>query len=88
MKLYATIENEKGKSEGVGGNEYLDIDIKVKNKYLARFTVREKENGDIGLFDEWDNEVAVREQAKKQTGEICEDEENAEIKRQIQQARK
>ena len=40
MKLYATITNEKGKTEGVGGSEYLDIDIKVGNKFVGRFTLR------------------------------------------------
>lgn len=30
MKLYATIENEKGKRDGIGGNEYLYIDVRVE----------------------------------------------------------
>ena len=57
MKLYATIENERGKREGIGGNEWLDIDIRVGNQYLARFTVKEYEDGKYHLFDE--NDVIV-----------------------------
>src|SRR3990167_8898280 len=48
MKLYATVENEKGKREGIGGNEYLDIDIRVGNQLLAALTVR------IGESERWE----------------------------------
>lgn len=53
MKLYATIENEKGKREGIGGNEYLDIDIRVGNELLAALTVRElgHEGNGYGVYD-------------------------------------
>lgn len=54
MKLYARLENEKGKIDGLGGNEYLDIDITVGNEVLAKLTVRETING-WGMFDEHDN---------------------------------
>jgi len=58
MKLYATVENEKGKREGIGGNEYLDIDIRVGNKILAQLTVRDCGNDlpfdAVGLYDEKD----------------------------------
>lgn len=60
MKLYATIENEKGKREGVGGNEYLEIDIRVGNYPLTTLTVRysedlEGEGSGWGLYDLNDN---------------------------------
>ena len=63
MKLYATVENEKGKREGIGGNECLDIDIRVGNVKLAALTVRytdeldEDEDTTSGwaLYDEDDN---------------------------------
>ena len=40
MKLYARLENEKGKVDGMGANEYLDIYIMVGNQKIAAFTVR------------------------------------------------
>ena len=38
MKLYATIENEKGKKEGMGGENGLIVDLSIGNKRVA--TVR------------------------------------------------
>lgn len=40
MKLYAEVTNENGKTAGTGGNEWLDVDIKVGNQFIARFTLR------------------------------------------------
>lgn len=40
MKLYAAIENEKGKRDGIGGNERLNIDIRVGNVFLGGFSVK------------------------------------------------
>jgi hypothetical protein len=59
MKLYTTIENEKGKTRKLGGNEYLDIDIMVGNKYVGRFTLRQTsdrvpDGKSWALFDDTD----------------------------------
>jgi len=35
MKLYATIENEKGKIDGVGGNEMLTIALRQSNQVIG-----------------------------------------------------
>ena len=35
MKLYATIKNEKGKIEGIGGNESLTIEINRGNRRMV-----------------------------------------------------
>ena len=35
MKLYATIKNEKGKREGIGGNEQLTIEINRGNRRMV-----------------------------------------------------
>ena len=56
MKLYAQIVNEKGKVEGLGGNEYLDIDIKVGNLRLATFTLR------------WSDEIHAPASTRKESG--------------------
>lgn len=61
MKLYARLENEKGKVDGMGGNEYLDIDITVRNEILARFTIRENETGGFSVYDRNDNELETQE---------------------------
>lgn len=45
MKLYATIENEKGKREGVGSNEKLTFELRVGNKKLAVGEVEEIKGG-------------------------------------------
>lgn len=55
MKLYARIENEAGKVDGMGGNEYLDIDITAGNKVIARLTVR-----DGHVYNENDNDIGIR----------------------------
>jgi hypothetical protein len=65
MKLYAKITNNAGKSVGKGGSEYLDIDIMVGNNRIVAFTVRENEQGNIAVFDEYDNEVAIRKTTGK-----------------------
>lgn len=36
MKLYARIENEKGKVDGMGGNEQLMIEVTGGNQLIAR----------------------------------------------------
>lgn len=43
MKLYARIENEKGKVDGMGGNEYLNIDITVGSLIVAKIQISEKD---------------------------------------------
>lgn len=59
MKLYATIENEKGKQAKIGGNEYLDIDIRVGNDLLVALTLRKAGDmtGDWVLYDDADQEM-------------------------------
>lgn len=37
MKLYATIENEKGRREGVGSDNELIIELRHKNTRVRRF---------------------------------------------------
>ncbi|MHB8410305.1 MAG: hypothetical protein ACYDHY_19910 [Acidiferrobacterales bacterium] len=45
MKLFAHIQNEKGKIGGIGGNKSLAVDISAGNRVIATFTVRENESG-------------------------------------------
>lgn len=69
MKLYAKIKNEKGRQEGMGGNERLDIDIMVGNYQLAALEVKKVNSlGRIGyaLIQE-QTELAFVEDRK----EIC-----------------
>jgi len=41
MKLYATIKSEKGKAEGKGGQDYLDIEItNINKKVVAKINVK------------------------------------------------
>ena len=56
-RLFAVIENEQGKRASKAGNEYLDIDIKAGNAYIARLTVREGEDGHVHVYDELDREL-------------------------------
>ena len=71
-KLYAAITNESGKIKGMGGNEYLDIDISVSNTMLCGFTLRhtdELPDGESGwaLYDSGDEAIywiADKEHAK------------------------
>ena len=73
MKLYATIQNSKGKREGLGDNEYLDIDIRVGNESLQRLTVRHEDFFEVGssevgafvLYDERDNPISYVEDIKQ-----------------------
>lgn len=60
MKLYARLENEKGKIDGLGGNEYLDIGITVGNIVLVNLTIRQNENGEYRLYDGNDNDITPR----------------------------
>src|SRR3990167_321703 len=80
MKYFIRIENEAGKVDGMGGNEYLDIDITAGNKVIARLTVRENEHGTAAVYDEHDRDISTRRvpvvckcknEKQKQTGE-CE----------------
>ena len=41
MKYHAQLTREDGKTVGLAGNEYIDIDIKDGNRYIARLTVRD-----------------------------------------------
>lgn len=76
MKLYATIENEKGKREGIGGNEYLEIDIRVGNSPLCSLTLRwgESDEGVEGwtLYDDDDQPIfwlaGIDKKGNKQKG--------------------
>lgn len=52
MKLYARITNEKGKVDGLGGNETLEIDISAYNQIIARLTVKENEEGVYTVYNE------------------------------------
>jgi hypothetical protein len=45
MKLYATIENEKGKQEGVGSDNRLDFDIRIGNKKFAEGQLERRDKG-------------------------------------------
>lgn len=57
MRLFASIESERGKLVKKTGNEFLDIEILVgeerESRTLARLTVRPNENG-YGLYDHTD----------------------------------
>lgn len=62
MKYYVRLRNEKGKEIGIGGNEYIDIDIMDGNKRIGAFTVRP--NGDdqresAAVFDGNDNRIDI-----------------------------
>lgn len=50
MKLYARIENEKGKVDGMGGNEYLYITITAGNQIIETLKVQENERGEYQIF--------------------------------------
>lgn len=40
MKLYSTVKSEKGKAEGKGGQEYLDIEIlNINQKTVAKINI-------------------------------------------------
>ncbi len=56
MKIYARLTNEKGKVDGMGANEYMNLDITVGNEVLAKLTVRQTING-WGIFDENDKAI-------------------------------
>ena len=57
MKIYARIENESGKIDGMGGNEYLDIDITVGNQRMVSLTVRQDNFGHFRIYNENDTDV-------------------------------
>jgi hypothetical protein len=56
MKLYLTAKNEKGKTEGIGGNEALTIEINRGNRRMVEFylTIEKIDNNSNGL-----NELVV-----------------------------
>ena len=54
MKYHAQLTREDGKIVGLAGNEYIDIDIKDGNRYIARLTVR-----DGKVYDQQDNDIAT-----------------------------
>jgi len=78
MKLYINLRNEKGQVKGLGGNEYLDLDIRAKNGLIASFTLKENEDGDIMLFDEDDEQVkqsyTIKGKRQKGVGEMIREE--------------
>ena len=47
MKLYATITNSKGKTEGMGDDEKLTVDFSCKNKKLYTVNIYYENVGDI-----------------------------------------
>lgn len=51
MKLYARLENEKGKIDGMGGNERLTITITISNKRVATMIMKENDEGGFGLYN-------------------------------------
>lgn len=46
MKLYAIIENEKGKKEGKGGDKWLEIDLTYGNNPVGRIILDDYGGGD------------------------------------------
>jgi len=50
MKLYTTITNEKGKTEAVGGNELLTININKGNRRMAELYITVEDLNDSELF--------------------------------------
>ena len=85
MKLYAKLSNEKGKIEGLGANEYLDIDINVGYQQIASFTLRrcstmvedgmiDIDRGEVSGWVLYDNNDAplywIEDKGKKQKGEM------------------
>lgn len=58
MKLYARIENEKGKVDGMGGNEYLDIDITAGNEVIGKLTVKKNSEGEFRIYNENDDDIS------------------------------
>ena len=54
MKYHAQLTREDGKTVGLAANEYIDIDIKDGNRYIARLTVRENDDGQVHVFDRED----------------------------------
>lgn len=58
-RIFARVVSEKGKIVGTGGDEYLDIDITVGDRYLARLTVRKDEDGEFTVFNENDDDIST-----------------------------
>lgn len=64
MKLFASIENERGKLVSKGGNEFLSIDLAVGNDSLISLMLRhsddlpEEEGSGWVLYDGSDNPIA------------------------------
>lgn len=53
MRIYTSIGNENGKEKGLGGNEYLDIDVRVGNSLLTSFTLRRGPSPDTEGVEAW-----------------------------------
>lgn len=73
MKLYATITKANGKSEGIGDNEDLVVNLYCKNKVLYTIRLSYCNVGDIEK-PTMDAIIAVRDwrtepEAKKQKGD-------------------
>lgn len=68
MKLYATVTNSRGKKEGQGDNEYLEVLLSEKNenRFLIAFNGKR-----IKILNYSIGEWTELEQAKKQKGEKC-----------------
>ena len=56
MKYSVTLDNGR-KSITLASNEYIDIDIKDGNKYIARLILRQGSER-VGVFDENDNDIS------------------------------
>lgn len=75
MKIYAAIENDRGRRVGTGSNEHLDLDVFVGNTRLASFTVRRTdelpEGAGWGIYDENDNLIADMPDKPKEGWSEC-----------------
>ena len=56
MNYCVILTSDTGKQIKLAGIEYIDIDIKYKNKIIAALTVRESEYGPA-VFDENDTKI-------------------------------
>ena len=59
MRYSCTLTREDGKTVLLAANDYIDIDIKAGQRYIARLTVREGENGPT-VYDDNDHEITTK----------------------------
>ena len=60
MKYAVTLTRADGKTVLLAANEYIDIDIKQGNHYIARLTVRDDDQG-TGVYDSADRLIPMPE---------------------------